>query len=231
MWIGGILAAVVVVGIIAAAVFRNRTRDEVHSVEHYHRQLHTLEDLRTHSPSGSEGNGDNGHDDAAHPASAFRVSGSSTVRLTDPGHTIVPPAPPPPVKNPGEPVLFVDSHITPDASEPSKSNFMSGVDDKAMHSINHRPKRLGALIAVGSRDRPDRGPHRGGNALQHAAGKTSDIGHGDDGDVDSDALASPAFGHRRLEWSQDPKEVGGHDDHCGAGRVCARSHVCERGDL
>lgn len=148
MWIGGILAAVVVVGIIAAAVFRNRTRDEVHSVEHYHRQLHTLEDLRTHSPSGSEGNGDNGHDDAAHPASAFRVSGSSTVRLTDPGHTIVPPAPPPPVKNPGEPVLFVDSHITPDASEPSKSNFMSGVDDKAMHSINHRPKRLGALIAL-----------------------------------------------------------------------------------
>ncbi|HEX4175730.1 MAG TPA: DUF4115 domain-containing protein [Acidimicrobiales bacterium] len=148
MWIGGILAAVVVVGVIAAAVFRNRTRDEVHSVEHYHRQLHTLEEMRTHLPSGSEGNGENGHDEAAYPASAFRVSGSSTVRLTDPGHAIVPPAPPPPVKNPGEPVLFVDSHITPDASESSKSTFMSGVDDKAMHSINHRPKRLGALIAL-----------------------------------------------------------------------------------
>jgi hypothetical protein len=148
VWIGGILAAVVVVGVIAAAVFRNRTRDEVHSVEHYHRQLHTLEEMRTHSPSGTEGNGDNGHDDAAYPASAFRVSGSSTVRLTDAGHTIVPPAPPPPVKNPGEPVLFVDSHVTPDASEPSTSNFMSGADDKAMHSINHRPKRLGALVAL-----------------------------------------------------------------------------------
>src|SRR5579872_6676420 len=142
------LAAVVVVGVIAAAVYRNRSRDDEHSVEHYHRQLHTLEEMRTHSPSGSEGNGDNGHDDAAYPASAFRVSGSSTVRLTEPGHTIVPPAPPPPVKNSGEPVLFVDTHVTPDPNEPSTSTFMTGVDDKAMHSINHRPKRLGALIAM-----------------------------------------------------------------------------------
>jgi RodZ C-terminal domain len=142
------LAAVVVVGVIAAAVYRNRSRDDEHSVEHYHRQLHTLEEMRTHSPSGSEGNGDNGHDEAGHPASAFRVSGSSTVRLTEPGHTIVPPAPPPPVKTSGEPVVFVDSHVTPDPNDPSKTTFMTGVDDKAMHSINHRPKRLGALIAL-----------------------------------------------------------------------------------
>lgn len=148
MWIGGILAAVVVVGVIAAAVFRNRSRDDVHSVEHYHRQLHTLEEMRTHSPSGSEGIADNGGDEAPYPASAFRVSGSSTVRLTDPGHTIVPPAPPPPVKSPGEPVLFVDSHVTPDPNEPTKSTFMTGVDDKAMNSINHRPKRLGVLVAM-----------------------------------------------------------------------------------
>jgi hypothetical protein len=146
--IGGILAAVVVVGIIAAAVFRNRSRDDVHSVEHYHRQLHTLEEMRSHPPPGSEANAENGQSDAAHPASAFRVSGSSTVRLTDAGHTIVPPAPPPPVKNPGEPVLFVDSHVTPDTNEPSKSTLMGGADDKAMQSINHRPKRLGALIAM-----------------------------------------------------------------------------------
>jgi hypothetical protein len=141
------LAAVVVVGVIAAAVYRNRSRDDVHSVEHYHRQLHTLEEMRTHSPTGSESNGDNGQGDAAYPASAFRVSGSSTVRLTEPGHTIVPPAPPPPVKNPGEPVRFVDSHLSPESSESSTSTFMTGVDDKAMHSINHRPKRIGALFA------------------------------------------------------------------------------------
>jgi hypothetical protein len=142
------LAAVVVVGVIAAAVFRNRSRDDEHSVEHYHRQLHTLEEMRTHAPPGSEADGENGHSDAAYPASAFRVSGSSTVRLTDSGHTIVPPAPPPPVKNAGEPVRFVDSHVTHDTpGEASDATFMSGADDKAMHSINHRPKRLGALIA------------------------------------------------------------------------------------
>jgi hypothetical protein len=149
--IGEILAAVVVAGIIAAAVFRHRSQDDVHSVEHYHRQLHTLEEMRTHAPRGSEGNGDNGDNgdgEAPHPASAFRVSGSSTVRLTEAGHTIVPPTPPPPVPNPGEPVLFVDSHLTPDPSDASKSTFMSGVEDKAMHSINHRPKRLGALVAL-----------------------------------------------------------------------------------
>jgi hypothetical protein len=154
VWIAGILAVVVVVGVIAAAVYRNRSHDDVHSVEHYHRQLHTLEEMRTHPSSGTEGNGDNGvngdngHDKAPYPASAFLVSGSSTVRLTDPGHTIVPPAPPPPVKNPGEPVLFVDTHVTPDPNESSKATFMTGVDDKAMHSINHRPKRLGVLVAM-----------------------------------------------------------------------------------
>ncbi len=148
MWIGEILAAVVVVGVIAAAVFRHRSQDDLHSVAHYHRQLHTLEEMRTHSPTGSEGNGDNGHEGAPYPASAFRVAGSSTVRLTDPGHTIVPPAPPPPVKNPGEPVLFVDSHVTHDTTGDSpKSTFMTGVDDKAMHSINNRPKRLGVIVA------------------------------------------------------------------------------------
>jgi hypothetical protein len=144
---------VVVLGVIAAAVFRQRSKDDVHSVEHYHRQLHTLEEMRTHSPSASDANGDNGDNgdngkgDAAYPASAFRVSGSSTVRLTDAGTTIVPPAPPPPVKNPGEPVLFVDSHVTPDESEGSKSTFMTGVNDKAMHSINQRPKRIGVIVA------------------------------------------------------------------------------------
>ena len=143
MLIGGILAALVVAGIVAAAVLRHRTQDDVHSVEHYHRQLHTLEEIRSHPPSRTEGNGDEDKDGAAFPASAFRVSGSSTVRLTEPGRTIVPPAPPPPVPNPAEPVQFDDA-----PSEASKSNFLSGSDDRAMHSINHRPKRLGGPIAA-----------------------------------------------------------------------------------
>ena len=145
MLIGGILAAVVVVGIVAAAVTRRRSQDDVHSVEHYHRQLHTLEEIRTHPSSGSEGNGDNREGEAAYPASSFRVSGSSTVRLTDAGHTIVPPVPPPPVPNPSEPVLFEDH-----PADPHKPPFRTGSDDRAMHSINRRPRRLGApLAAVG----------------------------------------------------------------------------------
>jgi hypothetical protein len=144
--VGGILAAVVVAGFAAVAVMRRRSQDDEHSVEHYHQRLHTLEELRTHPVGRSEGE-ENGHDDAAFPASAFRVSGSSTVRLTDAGHTIVPPVPPPPVPNPKEPVTFDDG--PPDHS--AKPNFSTGIDEKALHSINRRPRRLGGpLAAVGA---------------------------------------------------------------------------------
>jgi hypothetical protein len=141
--IGGVLAAVVVLGLVAAAVMRRRAEDDVHSVEHYHQRLHTLEEISSHPTVSGAAGGDNGHDDAAFPASAFRVSGSSTVRLTDPGHTIVPPVPPPPVPSLSEPVLFDDSPV-----DPSKPNFIMGADDRAMHSINHRPRRLGGPLAA-----------------------------------------------------------------------------------
>jgi hypothetical protein len=143
---------VVVVGVIAAAVFRRRSQDDVHSVEHYHRQLHTLEEMRTHP--GVTHEDDDG--DASYPASAFRVS-SSTVRLTEPGTTVVPPVPPPPVPNPDTPVRFDDGSVELDReasangdSAPAQPSFMSGVDDPIMHSISHRPRRLGGpLAAVG----------------------------------------------------------------------------------
>jgi hypothetical protein len=141
--IGGILAALVVVGLVAAAVMRRRATDDVHSVEHYHRQLHTLEEISSHPTVGGGGGDNNGHEDAAFPASAFKVAGSSTVRLTDPGHTIVPPVPPPPVPNPSEPVQFDDAPV-----DTSKPGFLAGGDDKAMHSINHRPRRLGGPLAA-----------------------------------------------------------------------------------
>ncbi len=143
MLVGGILAAVVVVGLVAAAVWRRRSQDDEHSVEHYHRQLHTLEEIRAH-PTGEAAEGAaNGHGDAAYPASAFRVSGTSTVRLTEPGHTIVPPVPPPPVPNPAEPVRFEDAH-----ADSPKSALTTGLDEKAMHSIEHRPRRLGGPAAA-----------------------------------------------------------------------------------
>ncbi len=140
MLIGGVVGVVVVVTIVAAVLVRQRSHDDVHSVEHYHRQLHTLEEIRTHpSPDHAGSNGE-----AAYPASAFRRSGSSTVRLTESGHSLVPPVPPPPVSNPIEPVTFDDE----DPPEATPGTFMSGGRDKAMDGINHRPRRLGGPIAA-----------------------------------------------------------------------------------
>ncbi|MGO9856628.1 MAG: DUF4115 domain-containing protein [Acidimicrobiales bacterium] len=133
----------VVVGVTAGMLARRRTHDDVHSVEHYHRQLHTLEEMRTHLPTGSSGGHQNGNEAAAFPASPFRVSGSSTVRLTESGRPPVPPAPPPPVPNPAEPVTFDDA-----GPEPVRPTFMSGTEDRVMESMNHRPRRLAGPAAA-----------------------------------------------------------------------------------
>jgi hypothetical protein len=162
--IGGIVAVVVVALVAAAAVLLRRSQDDAHSVEHYHRQLHTLEEIRSHPSVGDEvvastdtGTEEHGTSRQAYPASAFRVSGTRTVRLTDFETPIVPPAPPPAVPNPAEPVKFDDTGATvgplvegggdgpPEGPRPS---FMRGDDDKAMHFIEHRPRRLGAPLAA-----------------------------------------------------------------------------------
>jgi hypothetical protein len=187
----GVIAAVVVVAVAVsvAALLMRRSQDDVHSVEHYHRQLHTLEEIRSH-PSGddvpraatgaapgvgagtgapdgaaAEGRGaeGNGTNREAYPARAFRVSGSRTVRLTDLETPNVLPAPPLAVPNPDEPVKFDDTGAgggligggegEGEGEGPvgvPQTSFMRDGGDKAMHSIDHRPRRLGApLAAVG----------------------------------------------------------------------------------
>jgi hypothetical protein len=139
--IGGLVAVVVVLGVVAAVLMARRTHDDEHSVEHYHRQLHTLEEIRTH-PTGDSANGRDS-DAGVFPASAFRVSGSSTVRLTESGRSPVPPVPPPPVANPSEPLSFDDA-----SPEPVPPTFMTGNEDRVIHSINHRPRRLGGPVAA-----------------------------------------------------------------------------------
>ena len=52
MLIVGIVAAVVVAGVVVGVLVRRRSQDDVHSVEHYHRKLHTLEEMRAH-PAGA----------------------------------------------------------------------------------------------------------------------------------------------------------------------------------
>ena len=140
MWIGGIAGVVVLVGLAAVVLLRRRSHDDVHSVEHYHRQLHTLEEMQAHLPSAEPPNG-NGQ--RALPASAFKVSGTSTVRLTESGLTPVPPIPPPPVATPSEPVSFDDA-----GPEQVQPNFMRGTQDRVMEAINNRPRRLAGPAAA-----------------------------------------------------------------------------------
>ncbi len=145
MLIGVVIGVVVIAGVVAFVVFRRRSHDDVHSVEGYHRQLHTLEEIRAHTPAGRR---EDGNGEAPFPATAFRVSGSSTVRLTEPGKVVVPPAPPPPVPNPSEPVAFDDAGAE---SAAASSSFLTGSDDRVMHAINHRPRRIGGpLAAIGA---------------------------------------------------------------------------------
>src|SRR5271155_1705512 len=104
LMVGGIVAVVVVALVAAAVLLLRRSQDDAHSVEHYHRQLHTLEEIRAHPSVGTDadagvgvGTEENGTSPEAHSASAFRVSGSRTVRLTDRETPSIPPAPPPAV--------------------------------------------------------------------------------------------------------------------------------------
>jgi hypothetical protein len=185
MVIGGIVVLVVVVCVTTGVLLRRRSHDDVHSVEHYHRQLHTLEEMRAH-PTHKDGDGDGR---ASYPSPAFRVgSGSSTVRLTDPNKPLVPPVPPPPVPQHAEPVKIGDGDASgpgsdaPDAPGESGGADGAGADgdgdgeepripaaavatagastatglpppsakgeSRAMHSIDHRPRRLGAPLAA-----------------------------------------------------------------------------------
>jgi hypothetical protein len=187
--IGGTVAAVVVAGVIVGALLRQRSHDDVHSVEHYHRKLHTLEEMRAH-PAGeglreraaagaaaatttggvAHGNGSAAGDEHANdangsrtpdvaeapgkqeagertaggpsPAGALRVSGSSTVRLTDADHAPSPPTSPPPIASLSKPRRFDD-----DGPGSMPGTFMSG-NDRAMDSINHRPRRVGGPLAA-----------------------------------------------------------------------------------
>jgi hypothetical protein len=65
------------------------------------------------------------------------------VRLTDSGAPPVPPVPPPPVPNPSEPLTFDDA-----GPDPVPATFMTGNEDRVIHSINRRPRRLGGPAAA-----------------------------------------------------------------------------------
>ena len=144
MLIGGLVGVVVVLASSRPSLVRRRTHDDVHSVEHYHRQLHTLEEIRI-PPVRPRAGRERQRARRTFPASAFRVSGSSTVRLTEPGKPWSRPSPHRRCRTPAEPVTFDDSRGAERRVPPP--SFMTGSEDRAMHAINHRPRRLGGPAA------------------------------------------------------------------------------------
>lgn len=137
---------IILIGIVAATAIgvsmRRRSHDDVHSVEGYHRQLHTLEVMRGHTAEaeGSAGLG------TADPEPAFRVSTHTTVRLTEPGKPAIPPIPPPLVADPDHPITFDDAGTV--ISTPTTTPGSDWREDKAMHGIDRRPRRLAAPAAA-----------------------------------------------------------------------------------
>jgi Domain of unknown function (DUF4115) len=131
--IEGIVAAVVVLALAVVLLTRRRSHDDVHSVEGYHRSLHTLEHINARPGLPAQ-------EGSAYPESAVRVGGTPSVRVTDRAWGAVPPVAPPPVSDPDVPVPFDDTDHSVGAPPPR----VVAHRDKAMSSMNHRPRRLAA---------------------------------------------------------------------------------------
>jgi hypothetical protein len=146
MLVDGTVVAVLA-GVLAVALFsRRRSHDDEHSVQGYHRQLHTLEHISVHPSDPDEGDQPGEIGKPAYPESAVRLAGTHTVRVTDPSQATGPPAVPPPVVPvAGKPVAFDDA--VPVVPPPMVG--ITGRDSRAINTMNHRPRRLaGPALAV-----------------------------------------------------------------------------------
>jgi hypothetical protein len=141
MIIGGIVAAVVLAALTVVLLTRRVSHDDLHSVEGYHRSIHTLESINAHPAAPGDGAQSSSAMKSAYPESAIRLGGSPSVRVTDAPTSSLPPVPPPPMLDPEAPVTFDDTEPSTPAMP---SHDVPGSRDKAMVSINHRPRRLAA---------------------------------------------------------------------------------------
>jgi Domain of unknown function (DUF4115) len=138
--IGEIAAAVVVIALTVTLLTRRVAHDDVHSVEGYHRSLHTLESIKAHPALPQEAVESSPAMKPAYPESAVRLAGTSSVRVSGRHPPPVPPVALPSTVDPEGPVTFEDAGPPSIAMAPPGS----GQRDKAMVSINHRPRRLAA---------------------------------------------------------------------------------------
>ena len=113
---------VVAASFLAALLLRRRSHGDVHSVEGYHRQIHTLETISEHPPGPEASDHPVDGPKHAYPESAVRLTDSTTVRLIGSGQTPVPPVAPPPVSLPPIPVTFDDTLVRPAEPGPAESS-------------------------------------------------------------------------------------------------------------
>jgi hypothetical protein len=199
------VVAVLVVGALAALLSRRVSHDDVHSVEGYHRSLHTLEHISAHPVAGASV--DSVHAaKSAYPESAVRLAGSSTVRVTDAPSAPLPPVPVPPGVEPGKPVAFDDA--PPVIAVPSAALPEVGPRDKAMIAINHRRRRLAApamalagvtvlivvLLVTGSHSVAPRHHHSTGGSRGHSHTPTSAPHHRKKGTTTPGSTTGPTAG-------------------------------------
>jgi hypothetical protein len=141
--VDGIIIVVVVASLLGALLLRRRSHDDVHSVEGYHRQIHTLEVISEH-PAGSEAPSDAAEPPKhAFPESAVRLTDSTTVRIiAAPPEAVppptVPPAVPPPEEEAAVALSFDDAPPTPPGHRPA------WMQDRAIGTMNRRPRQLAA---------------------------------------------------------------------------------------
>jgi hypothetical protein len=141
MLIGEIVAAAVVVTALTLALLTRRmARDDVHSVEGYHRSIHTLESINAHPAVPMATIESDLGATTVHSESAVRVVGTPPVRVTDAPSSAAPSGRPLPVMHHDAPLLFDDAG----PSTPPVTHDLLVNRDKAMGSINHRPRRLAA---------------------------------------------------------------------------------------
>ena len=204
MLIEGIAVAVAVLA--AVLLTRRLSHGDVHSVEGYHRSLHTLGTINAHPvhPPVSEDDAAPGERaNPAYPESAVRLAGGRAVRVTD-GHPDAPspaapasaPAAAAPAASASAPRLAASAPAVADPelkfddavpSPPMAPLRVGGHRDKAMQSINHRPRRLAApalavacvialvvvLVLTGSHTVNPRAHHGGSSGGHVTSGHTS----------------------------------------------------------
>jgi hypothetical protein len=115
--------------------------DDVHSVEGYHRSLHTLESIKDHPVlPGREGEPSPTTKPAYPGTSTVRLAGPASARVTARSSTTVPPVSLPSASDTDVPLAFDDHVVAPAPTIPHGPMRR----DKAMLTINHRPRRLAA---------------------------------------------------------------------------------------